>query len=189
MVGWFCKDCKKNLVEMDLTDVGGDDKIVSTESSLPSSSETSSFSNTDTRSSNKYSPSSGNFQPYITHELESMIKTLKIDSAIHRISNDYRDSTLVAVIDCLVYHHYNSVDIELLKNFFFEFNQKLENPLEIEELEYLWHQETAFIEVSNDDDEQNCSSIKPQNIWQEKSDLNLLQLELAEEISKRRSID
>jgi hypothetical protein len=147
MVGWFCKDCKKNLVKMDLKDVGDDDKVMSKISSLPSStSNVSSFSNTDL-SANKYNPSAGNFQPYITHELESMIKTLKIDSESHRISNKYQANTLVAVIDCLIYHHYNSTDVKLLKNFFFEFNQKLENPLEEEELEDLWALHTAFIQT------------------------------------------
>jgi hypothetical protein len=34
-----------------------------------------------------------------------------------------------------------------LKNFFFEFNQKVENPLEEEELEDLWALHTAFIQT------------------------------------------
>jgi hypothetical protein len=124
----------------------------------PSSSETSSFCNTNPRPSNNYNPSAGNFRPYIIEELESMIKTLKIDSDCHIISNGFSDSTLVAVIDCLIYHHYNLEDIKLLHDFFFEFNQKIcENSLEKEELEDLWVQQTAFIEISSD--EKNSSFI------------------------------
>jgi hypothetical protein len=139
----------------------------------PSSSETSSFWNTDYRPTNNYNPSAGNFLPYITEEMQKMIKTLKINHVNNKISNDYQ--TLIAVIDCLIYHHYNSIDIELLHDFLFEFNQKMcENSLEKEELEDLWVQQTAFIEISSD--EKNSSFIKPQNIKQEhiqqsKSDL------------------
>jgi hypothetical protein len=84
--------------------------------------------------------------------MQKMIKTLKIYSLKYKISNKYQDNTLVAVIDCLIYHHYNSTDVKLLKNFLFEFNQKLcENPLEQDELDDLWVQQTAFIEVNYKD--------------------------------------
>ena len=73
-----------------------------------------------------------------------------------------------------------------MKNFFFEFSQKLENPLEEEELEDLWVQQTAFIKVSSDDGK-NPSSIKPQSIKQkqiQQSESSLLQPELDTVISK-----
>ena len=103
---------------------------------------------------NKYNPSTGNFLPFLTKEMEDMIKNLKIDSLSHKISNDNSNNTLVAVIDCLLKYHYDK-DFENLKTFFYEFNQKLcENPLENEEMEELWDQQTDFIEiVSGDDDE------------------------------------
>jgi hypothetical protein len=66
---------------------------------VPSSSKVSySSCNTDPVYTNNYNPSSGIFQPYLTKELENLIKTLKIDSASHKISNKYQDNTLVAVI-------------------------------------------------------------------------------------------
>jgi hypothetical protein len=70
-----------------------------------------------------------------------------------------------------------------LKNFFFEFNQKLENLVEKEELEELWTQQTAFIQYNND--EENHSSIKPQNIKQKQSESDLLQPELDAVISNK----
>ena len=39
----------------------------------------SSSCNADPQLSNNYNPSSGNFQPYLTDELENMIKILKLD--------------------------------------------------------------------------------------------------------------
>ena len=106
------------------------------------------FCNTDPQTANNYNSSAGNFLPYIKEELENLIKTLKIDSASHKIKN-YRDNIHIAAIVCLLYHHYNSVDIELLKNFLFEFNQKFcDNHLEKEELEDLWAQQTASIQYN-----------------------------------------
>ena len=67
------------------------------------SSEISSFCNTNPRPSNNYNPSAGNFEPYLTEELENMIKTLKIDSASHKQLNGYPDNKLVSVIDFIIY--------------------------------------------------------------------------------------
>jgi hypothetical protein len=107
---------------------------------------------------NKYNPSSGNFRPFLTEQMENMIKELKIDSTNHKISNDYQENILTAVIDCLLYYHYNSLNINHLRNFFFEFNENLcENPLETEELEDLWIQGTAHVETINDNDVINSS--------------------------------
>jgi hypothetical protein len=149
-------------------------------------SEISSYYNIDPQSSNIYNPSTGNFRPYISEELENMIKTLKIDSTSHKLLNDYSDNTLATVIDCLLYYHYNAIDVKILKGFFFEFSQKLcENPLEKEELEDFWVQQTAFIQYNID--EKNRSSIKPQNIKQkhiQQFEADLLTLELAVEFSK-----
>ena len=57
--------------------------------------------------SNKYNPSTGIFLPFLTEEMENMIKNLKIDSLSHKISNDNTSNTLVAVIDCLLKYHYD----------------------------------------------------------------------------------
>ena len=45
-----------------------------------------------------------------------------------------------------MYHHYNSKNIEFLKNFLFEINQKIcEKPLDEKEVESIWTQATSFM--------------------------------------------
>jgi hypothetical protein len=39
------------------------------------------FCNISAPTPNNYNPSAGNFQPYLTEEIQNMIKTLKIDHA------------------------------------------------------------------------------------------------------------
>ena len=55
----------------------------SSSESFPSSS-----CNADSQPSNNYNSSSGNFQPYLTDELENIIKILKLDYIDKKISND-----------------------------------------------------------------------------------------------------
>ena len=107
---------------------------------------------------NKYNPSVGNSRPFLTKEMENMIKELKIDYTSHKIPNDIQENILTSVIHCLLQYHYNSKDLEHLKNFFFEFNQKIcENPLEREEMEDLWIQTTEHIEIVSGNDEKDTS--------------------------------
>jgi hypothetical protein len=99
-------------------------------------------------SSTNHNRSTDNFS-YLTTELKNITKALKLDDLNYKISNGTRNNTLLAVADSLLYHHYNSKDIEYLKNYFFEVNQKLcEIPLEDKELEIIWTQATSFIRKS-----------------------------------------
>jgi hypothetical protein len=110
-------------------------------------------------SSNNYNPSTGNFFPYLAKEMEDMIKSLKIDFTVHKISNEVQENTLIAAIDCLLYIHLNSIYIQKLKSFFFKFNQKIcENPLDTTDLEILWIEQTSFIE--NNSGKKNIPLIK-----------------------------
>lgn len=144
---------------------------------------------------NDYNPSSGNFLPFIIPEMENMIKILKINSSLKwEISNDDGEDILRAVINCLLYHHYNKKDIQLLKNFFFEFSQNLfGNTLEKEELEYLWCEQTAFIKTigsSISSEEKNGSSNKSPSIKEEYAqstkDLNNDEKEIKKKKRKRK---
>jgi hypothetical protein len=141
-IGLFCKKCRTNP-----------EKDGNINASSKNSSKKEALENEHKKyySSNKYNPSAGNFLPYLPKEMQNIIKILKIDSLKYKIPNEYQYGLLRAVIDCILYYHYNSTGIEILKNFFFEFNQKLENPLEKEELEKLWIEQTAFIEVDYGD--------------------------------------
>jgi hypothetical protein len=98
----------------------------------------------------KYSP--GDYNPskdnvgYLTKELRVMIKTLEIDDSNYKISNGISSKTLLPFADSLLYHHFNSKDIDYLKEFFFEVNQRLcETPLDEKEVEGIWNQAIKFI--------------------------------------------
>ena len=49
--------------------------------------------------------------------MENIKEELKIDYANHKVSNDYQEKILIDVIHCLLQYHYNSKDMELLRNF------------------------------------------------------------------------
>lgn len=98
-----------------------------------------------------YNPSTSSFS-FLTDELKNMAKTLNIDSVKDKIPDGARNNTLLAVGDSLLSNHYNSKDIELLKDFFFKINEKLcEKPLERKELESIWNQAVSYIKKSFDE--------------------------------------
>ena len=138
--------------------------------------------------SNNYNPSSGN-SSYLTDELKNITKTLKIDNITNKIPNGSRNNTLLAVADSLLYHHYNSKNIEFLKNFLFEINQKIcEKPLDEKEVESIWTQATSFMKKiaegknsinNNSHNSKGKTNLKSMRIQNQKKNLlflNILQI-------------
>jgi hypothetical protein len=85
-----------------------------------------------------YSTSASKFLPCLTEEMHNMIMNLEIDSGYKIPKDNYQSNRLAAIIDCLLYYHYEK-DKEELKKFLFEFKEKLfENPSDEQEIEHLW---------------------------------------------------
>jgi hypothetical protein len=109
-------------------------------------------------SSNGYNPTNGNFH-YLTQELKDVAKTLQIVKSSYKISNGTRNNTLLSFADSMLYHHYNSKDIDYLKRFFFEVNRRIcQTPLTEKETQGIWNQATNFIK--NKISERNSTSDK-----------------------------
>lgn len=83
----------------------------------------------------------------LSEELRDAARSLTIDKEIPKISEGIRSNTLISFTRFLLNYHYNSKDLEILREFVFKVNKELcDPPLPVEEVENTWNQDLAYLQ-------------------------------------------
>ena len=91
-------------------------------------------------------PKAANVNSNLPSELRLVAKTLKIGKNSTKISEGCRSNTLISFVRIVLNYHYKKKDIQDLREFVAEVNQKLcDPPLSEDELRSIWNRDVVYL--------------------------------------------
>jgi len=91
-------------------------------------------------------PNAANVNSNLPSELRLVAKTLKIGKNSTKISKGCRSNTLISFVRVVLNYHYKEKDIQDLREFVAEVNQKLcDPPLSEDELRSIWNRDVVYL--------------------------------------------